>query len=375
MPRFRCLILGVLILCGLVAGSEYALRYHFDLAAPQIGLNSQNFGWTACNHSYLAAPVNQTITFAIKPGVTNDLHFGDAGFRQAATSSNLTAPETICLGDERVLAPEIEHHQTFIALWDQLSNSSRGRNDESSICNAGMPYGCPLLWQIQFDERILPLKPRRVVCFIGQACLQNDYHVRRSVIFDEYGQIVACKHPGIKSVHRNSPQKRQKNPLEDYALFRLGVPVICKFFLNDMTQNDPLRTASPVMMKTAGSNEFIQLSLSPLLDMAKRCQAANIEFFVVYLPDQDEILNRDGHQISRNHSESHRQIASEYLTNAGVPFIDLISLLKSDPQVANAFNKQSDHFSVAGHQMIADLLVKSFNLSQATNVMENRVTK
>ncbi|TWT61280.1 hypothetical protein [Rubinisphaera italica] len=374
MPRFRCLILGLLILCGLAAGSEYVLRYHLDLAAPKIGLNSQYFGWTTCDHSFLAAPVNQTITYTIKPGVSNELHFGSSGFRQSATKGNSTAPETICLGDERVLAPEIKHQQTFVALWSQMSGSSSGGVADETVHNGGMPLGCPLLWQIQLDERIIPHHPRRVVCFIGRQSLQNDFNIRRSVVFDEDGQIVACKHPGIKAENRKSTQAGQKNPLEEYALLRLGFPFICKLFLNDTPQSDPLRTAGPLVTKIEGSREFLQLSLHPLLNIAERCRAVNIEFVVVYLPDQSEVMDREGNQIHGNISADHREVVSEYLMAAGVPFIDLTSLLQSDPQVSNAFLNQSDHFSVVGHQMIADLLIRSFNHTLAAKPMGNRVT-
>ncbi len=375
MPRFRCLFLGILILLGLVAGSEYALRYHFDLAAPQIGLNTHNYGWTACSDNFLTPPQNQTVSYAAKPGVAIDLHFGSHGFRRSQTASQSSAPEIICLGDELVLAPEIKHQQTFVSLWDQLAYSTADAGNQESIRNGGMPQGCPLLLQIQFDARIASTQPRRVVCFISRKSLANDFHIRRSVVFDELGQIVACQHPGIEKTTETNTETSPKNRLEEFALFRVGFPLICRLFLNESAENDPLRSSAPTTMKSNGSKEFTQLSLTPLVKIAQRCREMNTEFMVIYLPDQSEVMSDGGDFTNGKISTDTRRIASDYLQGAGLPFIDLTSLLKSESDPEKLYLKQSGHFSVYGHQIVADLLSRSFGNAVATGNTTGSVVK
>ncbi|HUG93282.1 MAG TPA: SGNH/GDSL hydrolase family protein [Planctomycetaceae bacterium] len=102
----------------------------------------------------------------------------------------------VCLGDETVLAPEIDEQRTFCRrLEELLQPHTRFRLE---VINAGVPGYCPLLSSLQARHAVFALQPDVIVLHVDMSDIADDHQYRRFLQTDETGAPVACPHPELE---------------------------------------------------------------------------------------------------------------------------------------------------------------------------------
>lgn len=355
MPRIRFLILGLLLVSGAVIAAELALRHHYEDTCIQLGLNAGDAGWTPCETGFLQSPADRVVRYPVQPGTAVSLRYDGHGFRVTAQSDK-DGRRTICLGSRRVLAPDLPAEQTFAGLWEL---SSAGEPSGGSILNGGMPRGCPLLWQLQFDTRIAPASADRLVCLIGVESCENDFIVRRAIKFDAQGRPQIGCHPGLSG----TPQRDAVRGLIDqYKLIQVGLPLIGNLFFGREPSSDPFESGLQLSTEESLTTDLIRQALIPLVDLSRRASDSGMKLTVVYLPTAREVAVQAGISQSERNSlvENCRNVVREFAAEQQLEFIDLTThLLESDiePQL---FREDGRRLTAAGHRRVSELLSEAF---------------
>ncbi|MGH7202792.1 MAG: hypothetical protein ACREJB_19455, partial [Planctomycetaceae bacterium] len=100
----------------------------------------------------------------------------------------------LCLGDEAVLAAEVEELHTFCARLEALLQTRTPLKVE--VINAGVPGYCPLLSYLQVRHRLVALQPDLIILNVAMSDVADDRRYRRLTRMDQ-GVPLACPHPEL----------------------------------------------------------------------------------------------------------------------------------------------------------------------------------
>ncbi len=369
MPRIRFLILGLLLVSGAVIAAELALRHNYEDACVQLGLNGGDAGWSPCETGFLQAPANRVIRYPVRPGDAVDLRYDANGFRVTAETTDDDRQPTIFLGSRRVLAPDLPAEQTFVGLWE---SSTTGFPSQQVVLNGGMPRGCPLLWQLQFDTRLATTSARRLICVIGVDSCENDFIVRRSIKFDAQGRPQIGLHPG-KSAEPKSNAAQEL--IEQYRLVQVGLPMIGNVFFGREPASDPFESRLQLSANGSLTTELIEQALVPLIDLSQRASSRGTKLTVVYLPTADELALQAGISQSERDSlvENCRSVARDFTARHQLEFLDLTTHLVEDEAGSRLFRPDGRRLTESGHQRVSKVLSEAFTPRLASQPIERSV--
>ncbi|MCA8987403.1 MAG: hypothetical protein KDA78_07175, partial [Planctomycetaceae bacterium] len=280
MPTLRGFILGLICLTAVIAAGEWYARREFEQCSALLGEAPYEWGWIPSSRNYLDPPVNASRIYPDRNQQPNRVVYDELGFRAGTRTGTSSTGGLLCLGGETCLAPRLPQRYLFTDVWNELRTRA-GFN--GSIRNGSAPYGCPLLWQIQFAERILPAQPDQILIILGPESLDSDFRIRRAVQFDSNSQPVACVHPAFESVSAG-----KSSPLKDVGIPRLLLPGLINACWNQPQSEKQLKITD---RKSTLSEARVHEMLQPLMELSNRCQENHIRLRVVYLPNATELLS------------------------------------------------------------------------------------
>lgn len=359
MPRLRAFILGLLLLAGLLAGTEYALRERMSLVPAPMRQCPLQYGWIPSERCYLEAPAGRTIEQVKGNSLLVTASYDEYGLRITNRKNPATAKiELLCLGNERILAPLVPDSQTFTERWQALRQAD-GDKAGTRIANAGMPEGCPLLWGLQ-SERLQPLAGSHWLCFIGPETILADFKVRRVTQFNAQGQPVLSRHPYVPKSSKKTPTVQ--NPLQDYQLFQLALPQLCNLFLgeNPATLGETISAHKNRGQIEAGQLAQFRLALEPMQALKNFVAASGGRITLIYLPSSEDLLSQTkGSPLSNStggnsptKSMEFRHFAREFASHTQIHFLDLTPLFISSSE-QTPFVEDGSELSPAGHELLA----------------------
>ncbi|MCG6156144.1 hypothetical protein [Rubinisphaera margarita] len=356
MPRIRFLILGLLLVSGAVIAAELALRHNYEDACVQLGLNGGDAGWIPCETGFLQAPLDCTVRYPVQPGTAIDLRYDSQGFRVTAEDVDGNGQRTVCLGSRRVLAPDLPVERTFAGRWESTMAVSPS---PPVVLNGGMPRGCPLLWQLQFDSRIAQASADRLICVVGIESCENDFVVRRSMEFDASGRPQLGCHPGQSGTPGTDSTRKL---IDQYRLIQVGLPLLGNLFFGREPASDPFESGVQLATEVPVTSELIRQALEPLADLSRRSAASGMKMTIVYLPTANEIARRTGRsQLERDSlAENCRRITEEFVAEQQLEFLDLTDHLLDKGAQGPLFREDGRRLTAAGHQLVAEVLNEAF---------------
>jgi hypothetical protein len=101
----------------------------------------------------------------------------------------------VCLGDETVLAPEINEPDTFCRRLEELLQPQTRFRVE--VINAGVPESCPLLALLHARHVVFALQPDVIVLHVDMSDIADDHRYRRLLRTDDAANPLACPHPAL----------------------------------------------------------------------------------------------------------------------------------------------------------------------------------
>lgn len=98
----------------------------------------------------------------------------------------------LCLGDERLLSPEMADSALCTA---QLQARLAGQTTaDVQVVNAGLPGGCPLTYLLLCQQRLLATQPDLLLLYLDPSQLQQEVQLRRLMRCDPDGSPRLCCH-------------------------------------------------------------------------------------------------------------------------------------------------------------------------------------
>jgi hypothetical protein len=122
----------------------------------------------------------------------------------------------LCLGDENILAPEVEDHETACAVLQELLQSRCRLQVE--VVNAGVPGYCPLLEFLQLRNQLGSLQPDVILLNFDMSDVADDHRHRCYAHVGSDGLAIACSCPELESPGKTTVQSLY----ERFELIKMG---------------------------------------------------------------------------------------------------------------------------------------------------------
>ena len=350
MYKLRALLMGVLLLSGGLAALEYTARHAPERLPEEWHPSDPLMGWAPCDHAYLKpgneAVANQSSSAASGPRV-NQL-----GFRSQIQECAAEQIQFVCLGNERVFAPEIPERQTFVGQWNS-SVTSQGP-EQPGVVNGGMPQGCPLAWQLQSERRAACLNAHWI-CFVDETTPEADTAIRRGTLFNASGKPEQSVHP-LATTEKTEPPTN-KPFFMDSVLIRRAVPQLFSLLLGE-SPDDRATIESPPQLT---SRDEIFRALEPLVQLREQIESHGGRLTVVYLP------RYTADPVESQNQQEFAQVLSQFTAAHQLATLDLTPFLQ--PQNASVpFTNTDGQLTIEGHTQAAAYLQRYFQPSLAGGV-------
>lgn len=109
----------------------------------------------------------------------------------------------ICVGDETLLAADIDEEKTFCRVLERRLQAISDRPIE--VINAGVPDFCPLLSFLHVKHRLAGLDPDLIIAHFDMSDVWDDWRFRRLTDLGQHEQPLVCVHPSLNSQPRIQP--------------------------------------------------------------------------------------------------------------------------------------------------------------------------
>ncbi|MCA8984291.1 MAG: hypothetical protein KDA76_11050 [Planctomycetaceae bacterium] len=356
MPRIRAVLFGILLFLGIVLGAEYAIRQNDPRVSAWMRDVAPYYGWTPSATVYFDAPINQSCLGLSPRGEVIPLHYDSHGFRVKSPHPRETAGEWLCLGSARVLAPDCEASQTFCELW---GTKRAGPALASNVINAGMPFGCPLLYSLHL-QRLEPVARKHWLCFLGTETPLHDRAIRRGLEVNRQGETVSSVHP--HALFEGKPPAPNQHPLMESRLVKWILPRLCDALLGRTDDSPHGNSPCSELPGSQNSAEISslegQLSLEPLHLLRNFVETRGGTFTLVYLPSACEFTPSSADRAGS--ATNFRLLVHEYAKQHQLPLIDLTEALSRTHQTTNLFGSSANILTPSGHEIVAEQLEHLF---------------
>lgn len=122
----------------------------------------------------------------------------------------------LCLGDETVLAPEMEEADTFCVRLEHLLQKQTQLKVE--VINAGVPDSCPLMSYLHLRHSLLGLQPDLILFHFDMSDVADDHALRRFTQVSDSGVPLCAMHPLFEEI--SAPEKLESHFLVYRYLLR-----------------------------------------------------------------------------------------------------------------------------------------------------------
>jgi len=297
----------------------------------------------------------------------------------ATNSFGLRGPELIvpkpfgvyrvlCLGDDSVLAAEVDESETFCVQLQELLQTRTRLQVE--VVNAGVPDFCPLLSFLQFKHSLLSAQADLLVLNFDMSDVADDHRYRRHTRMNDAAVPLACPHPDLDS---NRPRPRQFE--EEFLLLRW-----CKqwaaSFSGGKTRPENQRDIDTRQGRYAWLKDnppdwsiYIQQALRPIAHLRGIAERVHARLVVATYPAPWQVSpsasNGDGVReaagVPNNvvyRSRRPFNLLAAYLQQQGIPFCDTSLVFGSIAQPERLFLRNAPRFSEQGHTLYARELAR-----------------
>ncbi len=374
----------MLLLGGVILSAEYYLRTHKEFSAKLLKKGDRFAGWEPSETLYLLPPVSGISKQYSDSGKLIEIRYDEMGFRIARkvpTQKN----HILFLGDETTLATNLHAEQTFISIWQQKQDQHLKQFSLRSgrFINAAQPDGCPLLWLLQDSSRMSRTPVQFVICVITPQTFTNDFHVRRTVTFNNQGFPTNGNHPYAQPVE--SKQPTQFDRLLQSQLVKLSLPVLRKLFLGSDSTANKLASQSNLgteLINSAEREVLANLALKPLIELKKIVQSRGSDLIIVYLPNITELIKQQQQKrttkeppvilatetrqaILSDETWTYRNTVQNFAIKQQIRICDASNELLKEQEPAELFSGDGNRLSIKGHQKIAEILMDYFSARTA----------
>lgn len=277
----------------------------------------------------------------------------------------------LCLGDETLLAAEIEEPETLTRrLEAELQQRSRIRIE---VVNAGVPGYCPLLSYLQFRHRLEGLQPDLIVGHFDPGDVFDDRRFRRLTDLGPGERPLICTHPNLLTEPITKPLS------DSFLTLRLGERFVTSWLSGD-GGSDPSRLDNPRSRYAWLADDNgdwalqVELALSAYGHLADFCREAGIPMLLAThpapwqvsttaargarIPEQNGIypgtLFEQIEPLERIH---------EFARDHNLILCDVTGAFRNASSPDQLFQEKTHGFSSPGHQLYADQLAAAILLS------------
>jgi len=376
MIRFRLLFLkhivyALIALLVVIAGLELGLRLHDSFAAASANSSMDEWG--------LSVP-SATAHHALRPLATWIEHNPDTGAAVPITTNSFglrgdepVVPKPnkvfriVCLGDERLLAPQTAAAETFCARLQSLLQTRTTFRVE--VVNAGVPGYCPLLSYLQVRHSLLSLQADLFILNFDMSDVSDDHRYRRQTQMDGSSTPLACPHadlsmPGLR---------RKRSFLERLRIVQWS---ICQL------RRLPLGTAQPDDRRDIDIPEsryawlkddppdwsvYIEQALSPIEQLHQTSAQVYGRFFLATYPKPWQVSGSASRDVRASlgiatgrvyRSRRPFDLLAKFAAERGIPFCDASSAFAQSEHPDKLYMTKTERFSPRGHELYARVLAR-----------------
>ncbi len=406
MPRLRAVIVGLLLILGIFWFVEQMVRQNDPRVPVWLRETDPLLGWVPSENTFFEAPREITVIHGNQRGEEIRLHYDARGFRVSSapqvhtTKANHAAPQlsaaeldAICLGNSRILAPELSWEETLFAAARD-GDSASPDVPAIHLANAGMPGGCPLLYQLHWD-RLSEVANRPWFCLLGPQTPLHDFEARRGLQTNRHGEPVLCRHP--HALAAGNPPQTDQPPLINSRLVHRGLQRLSSLFLGDASAPPLLSSPCVLLRNSLGSEQnfrtVCRTSLEPLVWLQRQVQAQGGELILVYVPhacdlhSETDTDSQAAQPALQSVSLTKGQVPSQPVSQPGLIFRDLVQgeadrlqialidftpiMLQGGPDAA-WFEHDGQSLSPVGHRKIGQELRRWVHKNQQQRVESQR---
>lgn len=288
----------------------------------------------------------------------------------------------ICLGDERTLALEIPHEQTFSGRLESFLQAYTRQRVE--VINAGVPGYCPLLSFLQVKHQLAGLQPDLLVLNFDMSDVADDYQYRRLTSISPQGVPLSCTHPGLMP----PPETGASKNCEMLLLMQWGKRTATGLWADNLVPDGSSSIGAPEARYAWLEDHppdwsiYIQQSLQPLEHLKQLSQGFYADLLVAVgpVPWQISATASCGEGVRENagvHAgnlcagRAPFEILARQCAEAGILYCDASVAFRGAKSPDNLFLKGSLGFSAQGHELYARELAKRI-VGNSAGIWERR---
>lgn len=273
----------------------------------------------------------------------------------------------LCLGDETLLAPELEEQQIACSRLQELLQPRTPMQVE--VINAGVDGYCPLLSCIQLKQTLLALQPDLVLLHFDMTDVADDFRYRRLTTMGENSDPLACPHPGLEP----SPRIKALTEAEPFL-----IPQWLREQIGSLSSQPP-RTSDDEIDSPTGRFAWLrdqppdwsvyrQQAFLPIARIQQIAADSYARFLLVTSPAPWQVSAEasNGPKVRKRagvpegsvyRSRKPFELLAEFAGRHAIAFYDASAAFQNAESPAGLFLKNSPGFSAAGHELFAGELV------------------
>lgn len=272
----------------------------------------------------------------------------------------------LCLGDETVLAPDVEEEGTFCRLVEQQLQSCSNLRIE--VLNAGVPHYCPLLSLLQYRHSLSALAPDVVVLHFDMSDVADDRRFRPLTVVADDGMPLACAHPRASAQRRpRSAGPEDRFYLVRWCQLKLGVCSTGQRHPADLSDIEAPEAAYAWLRDDPPDWQlYIRQSLLPVVQLHRMTQHSPAVLILAAIPAPWQVSAAAGSPELRRRAGVpadalyRSRWPFEWLTavsrHAGIAFLDPSPVFQSAPRPERLYLQEAPRLSADGHALYAQLL-------------------
>lgn len=270
----------------------------------------------------------------------------------------------VCLGDEAVLAAELDQSDTFCAQLQELLQTRTPMRVE--VVNAGVPGYCPLLSYLQVRHSLLSLDPDLLILNFDMSDVSDDHRYRRHTLIGGESMPLACPHPALDTRDSN----RLAWPGDRFVIPRWCKQQVDRFTRHENGTEDLLDIDVPhgryawLRDNPPDWSVSIRQALSPISHLNRMAQQVRSQLVVTAIPAPWQVSAsasngagvREAVGVPQNvvyRSRIPFELLGTHVRRHGIPYCDACSAFRSVEQPQRLFLKNAPRLSAEGHTLVA----------------------
>ena len=263
----------------------------------------------------------------------------------------------VCLGDEAVLAADVDQSETFCERLQVLMGKQTQRPVE--VINAGIPGYCPILSYLQFRSKLQGLQADVVLLQFDMSDVFNASIYRRYTLVDRRAGSISCPHPGIQPASGGSWQGwyREFRTIR-WCFDRLGHVVADTPEAEVGVAGAGLAQYQWLKQETGIWQQDLEFALSPIADLKQLTAAAGAQLVVSVVPTPWQLAYqlRGAAEGGRDHPALGRRpfdMLETYLKSRQILYLDASASFMRSSSPRQLFLSAVPRLSPQGHALLA----------------------